>query len=116
MDIEKLIEQLKWWAKECDRTNKGCQARRILQDAATALATLQPENQALRNAANGFKAEDDKLRAELEKVKAERDAAKSETVLEAVDELMEFARTRMCTADWLYYVEVLGEWRGQKED
>ena len=54
MDIEKLIEQLKWWAKECDRTNKGCQARRILQDAATALSTLQDENV--------------KLRAELEQV------------------------------------------------
>lgn len=48
MDIEKLIEQLKWWAKECDRTNKGCQARRILQDAATALATLQAKNELLR--------------------------------------------------------------------
>ena len=23
MDIEKLIEQLKWWAKECDRPIKG---------------------------------------------------------------------------------------------
>lgn len=44
MDIEKLIEQLKWWAEECDRTNKGCQARRILQDAATAISTLQAEN------------------------------------------------------------------------
>ena len=63
MDIEKLIEQLKWWAEECDRTNKGCQARRILQDAATAFSTLQAENE--------------KLRAELEQVKRERDAAVS---------------------------------------
>lgn len=47
MDIEKLIEQLKWWAEECDRTNKGCQARRILQDAATAFSTLQAENEKL---------------------------------------------------------------------
>lgn len=60
MDIEKLIEQLKWWAEECDRTNKGCQARRILQDAATALSTLQAENA--------------QLLTELEQVKRERDA------------------------------------------
>lgn len=52
----------------------------------------------------------------LEKLQAELNAAKSPEVLEAVDELMEFARTRMSTADWLYYVDVLGEWRGQKED
>ena len=52
----------------------------------------------------------------LEKLQAELNAAKSPEVLEAVDELMEFARTRMSTADWLYYVDVLGGWRGQKED
>lgn len=37
--------------------------------AAAALSTLQIENQALRNAANGFKAENEKLRAELERCK-----------------------------------------------
>lgn len=52
----------------------------------------------------------------LEKLQVELNAAKSPEVLEAVDELMEFARTRMSTADWLYYVDVLGGWRGQKED
>ena len=57
-------------------------------------------------------AERETLRADLARVTAERDAAKSPEVLEAVDELVEFARTRMCIADWLYYVEVLGEWRG----
>ena len=56
------------------------------------------------------------LRADLARVTAERDAAKSPEVLEAVDELIEFARTRMGIAEWLYYVDVLGEWRGQKED
>ena len=55
--------------------------------------------------------------ADLARVTAERDAAKSPEVLEAVDELVEFTRTRMSTADWLYYANVLGEWRGiQKED
>lgn len=52
----------------------------------------------------------------LEELQAELNAAKSPEVLKAVDELMEFARTRMSTADWLYYVDVLGGWRGQKEN
>lgn len=33
----RLIEQLRWWAKECDRTNFGCQARSLLIEAAEAL-------------------------------------------------------------------------------
>ena len=74
----------------------------VREEADTALSALQAENE--------------RLWAELEKVKAELNSAKSPEVLEAVDELMEFARTRMSTADWLYYVDVLGEWRGQKED
>lgn len=61
MDIEMLIEQLRWWADHCDRTNYGCHARTFLLDAATALSTLQAENE--------------KLRAELEQVKRERDVA-----------------------------------------
>lgn len=52
----------------------------------------------------------------LEKLQAELNATKSPEVLKAVDELMEFARTRMSTADWLYYVDALGGWRGQKEE
>ena len=27
MDIEKLIEQLRWWADHCDRTNYGIPGR-----------------------------------------------------------------------------------------
>lgn len=52
----------------------------------------------------------------LTELQAELNAAKSPEVLEAVDELIEFARTRMGIAEWLYYVDVLGEWRGQKEN
>ena len=48
MDIEMLIEQLRWWADHCDRTNYGCHARTFLLDAATALSTLQAENEKLR--------------------------------------------------------------------
>ena len=60
MEIEKLIENLRWWAGHCDRTNFGCQTGKVLEGAATALSTLQAENE--------------KLRAELEQVKQERDA------------------------------------------
>ena len=33
MDYEKLVEQMKWWAEECDRTNFGCQAKKVERDA-----------------------------------------------------------------------------------
>ena len=91
MDIEMLIEQLRWWADHCDRTNYGCHARTFLLDAATALSTLQAENEKLRAELNDMKAKWDKyqprehwetlnelrknLHDELERVKAERDAA-----------------------------------------
>ena len=91
MDVEKLIENLRWWAGHCDRTNFGCQTGKVLEGAATALSTLQAENAQLRaeleyesEHANAYyeecgqwEAENEKLRAELEQVKAERDAAVS---------------------------------------
>ena len=63
MDIEKLIERLKAkdFERDYDCTPFECGAFGLLNDAATALSTLQAENE--------------KLRAELEQVKAERDAA-----------------------------------------
>lgn len=86
MDIEKLVEQLR--RKGLSRASALGYHSGLFDEAADA----------------------------LEKLQAELNAAKSPEVLEAVDELMGFARTRMSTADWLYYVDVLGEWRGQKED
>ena len=35
---EKLVEQLLWWSDECDRTNFGCQARKLLVEAADYIA------------------------------------------------------------------------------
>ena len=65
MDIEKLIEQLRKSADFEDYPIVASFAaiieKKYLRDAATALSTLQAENE--------------KLRAELEQVKAERDAA-----------------------------------------
>ena len=59
MDIEKLIETLRQHGVSCVRAyGKYCS---ICDEAATALSTLQAENE--------------KLRAKLEQVKAERDEA-----------------------------------------
>ena len=100
MDIERLDINAVCFGILCNFTPVCGEDR--AKEAAGLVRTLQSENE--------------KLRAELEQVTQERDAVKSPEVLEAVDELMEFARARMSTGNWLYYVEVLGEWRGQKED
>lgn len=86
MDVEKLVVQLRRFGGELGATPLNNVIGKYMLQAADA----------------------------LEKLQAELNAAKSPEVLEAVDELMEFARTRMSTADWLYYVDVLGEWRGKK--
>ena len=100
MDIERLDINAVCLGILCNFTPVCGEDR--AEEAAGLVRTLQSENE--------------KLRAELEQVTQERDAVKSPEVLEAVDELMEFARARMSTGNWLYYVEVLGEWSGQKED
>lgn len=37
MTINKLIEDLRWYAFYCDRTNNGCMARQLLREAAEML-------------------------------------------------------------------------------
>lgn len=111
MDLEKLIEN----AKVCcgDIETEDCSERCInpndkrgnevrwcsqwlIHDLHIALSTIQIENQALRNAANGFKAENEKLRDEVERQRrsaddrqhlyenAERAYIKAQTELEQV--------------------------------
>ena len=75
MDIEKLIERLK-------NAAGGPEGIKMCQDAATALSTLQAENE--------------KLRDELEQVKAERDAA-----VEAVKNMAEYI---VCAGRVDYYL------------
>ena len=74
MDYESLIADLQ---KISQMNSISHYKRDVCAAAATALSTLQIENQALRNAANGFKAENEKLRADLARVTAERDAAQA---------------------------------------
>lgn len=71
MDIDELIErmEIKDFDRDYDCTPFECGAFGLLDAAAAVLSTYQIENQALRNAANGFKAENEKLRAELERMK-----------------------------------------------
>ena len=94
MDIEKLIERIR-----AEIRGPGG----LLEEAATALSTLQAENE--------------KLRAELEQVKWERDAAVSdlETIMAYNSDTCQFCKNGQC------YVRggtksCLPKWRGQKEE
>lgn len=79
MDVEKLIETLRQHGVSCVRAHgRYCS---ICDEAATALSTLQAENEKLRVEAEGMRSnwyksveEIKKLRAELEQVKRENDA------------------------------------------
>lgn len=45
----RLIERLRWWAHECDRTNHGCQASEMLLEAADEIERLQSETEPVRH-------------------------------------------------------------------
>ena len=100
MDIEKLIERLRTESLYADKAS--LEIMDLCMDAATALSTLQAENE--------------KLRTELEQVTAERDAA--------VKDLNEFlAMDELCPiqCEWCKWKDTFcdgktPEWRGQKED
>lgn len=146
MDIEKLIEQLKAWNEQhlsvvcgsghftCDYLceNEDC----IVVRAATALSTLQEENEKQskhivwlndkleiyqNKVVPEWRAENEKLRAELEKVKSERDAAVSD-----LETVMAYGGGNLDTCTFCKNGQCYGrggtklcdpEWRGpQKED
>lgn len=98
MDIEKLIRRLR---NDADAYRNGKTLGRafadqedVLDNAATALSTLQAENE--------------KLRAELEQVKRER-AAAVDCIYQIEDDL-----DRGSDNDWAR--EHISEWESQKED
>lgn len=110
MDIEKLIEHLKKSADFEDYPVVASFAaiieKKYLQEAATALSTLQAENE--------------KLRAELEQVKAERDAAISD-----LETIMAYGGGNLDTCQYCKNGQCyarggtklcLPKWRGQKEE
>ena len=103
MDIEKLIERLRTESPYKDKAT--IEIMDLCMDAATALSTLQAENE--------------KLRAELEQVKRERDAAASD--LESVmayrgDNLdtCQFCKNGQCHVRG-GTKQCLPQWRGPKE-
>ena len=77
MDSEKLIEHLKAkdFERDYDCTPFECGVFGLLDDAATALSTLQAENKRLQEMYQKEKAVCHATQAELEQVKRERDAA-----------------------------------------
>lgn len=100
MDIEKLIETLRQHGVAYVRAyGKSCS---ICNEAATALSTLQAENE--------------KLRAELERVKRERDAAvKDLNEFLSMDELCPI-QCEWCKWNGTYCDGKTPEWREIKED
>lgn len=85
MDYKKLVENLKEWHRTickmcgddiltCDDLC-GCTGDCVVVQAITAITDLLTENQALRNAANGFKKQLDAAESRAEKAERERDAA-----------------------------------------
>lgn len=80
MDIEKLKRCLKCCADDNSKACNKCEleygeeeCQNLCGYAATALSAFQIENQALRNAASGFKAENEKLRDEVERQRRSAD-------------------------------------------
>lgn len=143
MDIEKLIEDLRGLLKQYGEkipygelvgapwpySRAGDLVWQdpepyFIEQAATALSTLQAENEKLRSEAEGMRSnwyksveEIQKLRAELEQVKRERDAAVSdlETIMAYNSDTCQFCKNGQC------YVRggtksCLPKWRGQKEE
>ena len=137
MDIEKLIEQLNGYFEGKDLK------RFVALDAATALSTLQEENEKLRaeleNYRKGHRSEGgcaaekdrDAVLAELEQVKRERDAAVSDLTFVVNQYRLETTVTDLCglceydlppvgengqTAECPgFYVNDCFKWRGPEE-
>ena len=125
MDIEKLIEQLRTESLYADKAS--LEIMDLCMEAATALSTLQAENEKLRSEAEGMRSnwyksveEIQKLRADLEQAKAERDAAISD-----LETIMVYGGGNLDTCQYCKNGQCyarggtklcLPQWRGQKEE
>ena len=139
MDIEKMIERMNNHLQSLAAYSDP-ELAHTLEDAATALSTLQAENEKLKDQLydgegvnlvnywmqqakteeNGHRtcqAENEKLRAELEQVKRERDAAvKDLNEFLSLDELCPI-QCKWCKSENTNCDGKIPEWRGpQKED
>ena len=145
MDIEKLIEQYRQAADKWEKRNPvtdtfDLRVQDALRDAATALSTLQAENEKLRVEAEGMRSnwyksveEIKKLRAELERVKKKNKYSAHDVALILSDafgdscacnfngndewlpekcELLDTCPDVVGVACWEQYLK----WLGQKED
>ena len=110
MDIENLIEQYrqaadKWEKRHPVTDTFDLRVQDALRDAATALSTLQAENE--------------KLRAELERVKEERDEAVKDLRVCSIENRMECQYCLYRTARSFCWDCTDGsnwQWRGVKEE
>ena len=127
MDIEKLIDDYrkaadKWEKRHPVTDTFDLRVQDALRDAATALSTLQTENEKLRDEmkqerahrlhaeqhADAFLEDCKRLNAELEQVKIERDAA-----VECINTVYSYILIKRKTDA----VRTIEKWlRGQKED
>lgn len=141
MDYKKLVENLKEWHRTickmcgddiltCDDLC-GCTGDCVVVQAITAITDLLTENQALRNAANGFKKQLDAAESRAEKAERERDAAvfdllRAEESAEETNVLLDVEVHPAC--DYSLYLAVHDSvsdivnwehddvWRGHKEE
>lgn len=137
MDYKKLVENLKEWHRTickmcgddiltCDDLC-GCTGDCVVVQAITAITDLLTENQALRNAANGFKKQLDAAEARAEKAERERDYAIKQLKIAAdedggcwgckwFDDMTEKCTNPEGMVSCSTVTNNMWEWRGLKEE
>ena len=128
MDIEKLIEQLNDWNEKyisnlCGERTIKCEEYCIKDDclivkAATALSTLQAENEKLRAELEKVKAENATLSAAMLTIQKSDNLERMEVVYK-MDYTTALSQRQLCDVAWIVFRGLLQEdlkWRGQKED
>ena len=127
MDIEKLIHCLQCCAR-VDAHNIGCddcgleycgpECQQLCGTAATALSTLQAENEKLRAELEKVKAENATLSAAMLTIQKSDNLERMEVVYK-MDYATALSQRQLCDVAWIVFRGLLQEdlkWRGQKED